>query len=149
MYDKTNSGQYLRKYVGCSLAWWHNYKWACFRIMTVFGSDFIGSCFHSLFPDRAFDVQKMSLSSVSTIMSYIRLAYPQFKDDLSNALQDNPSIRSRQILVNLQLMMEFFIPVVILFDFVFFKQMFFIFVGFLFLNFWLILSVFCMFIFLF
>lgn len=113
LYDKSNAGQHLRKYVGVSLAWWHNYKWASFRIMTVFGSDFIGSCFHALFPDRAFDVSKMSFSSVCTILSYIRLSYASFQDDLSSALTGDINMRAKQLLTNLQLMVEYFIPVVL------------------------------------
>ena len=65
LYDKNGAGIHLRKYVGWSLAWWHNYKWATYRIMHVFAVDFIGPLFHNLFPDRNFDVKKMSVPSHS------------------------------------------------------------------------------------
>ena len=86
MYDKNNAGQHLRKHVGVSLAWWHSYKWATFRICVVFGSDFIAPLFHHLFPERAFNVKLMPFPAATAILSYTRLAYPAVRDDLKTAL---------------------------------------------------------------
>ena len=113
MYDRSEGGKRLRTYVGCSLAWLHSYKWATKRIMIVYASDFIAPLFHYLWPARQFDPTKFSHTSATTILSYIRLAYPGFKNSLLEHLA-NPiiTVRQRTILQNLQHLCEFFIPVV-------------------------------------
>ena len=78
MYDKSNVGQHLRKYIGVHLAPWHNYKWASIMIIKIFGRDFIGPFFHRLFPNHAFDMNKMKFPAVCTLLSYMRLSYPSF-----------------------------------------------------------------------
>lgn len=117
MYDRSGGGARLRTYAGCSLAWWHSYKWATKRILIVYASDFIAPLFHYLFPTRQFDSNKCSHTAATTILSYIRLAYPRFNTPLQEQLS-NPtiSVRQRTILQNLQHLCEFFIPVVCAFD---------------------------------
>jgi hypothetical protein len=117
MYDRSGGGVRLRTYAGCSLAWWHSYKWATKRILIVYASDFIAPLFHYLFPTRQFDSNKCSHTVATTILSYIRLAYPRFKTPLREQLA-NPtiSVRQRTILQNLQHLCEFFIPVVCALD---------------------------------
>lgn len=113
MYDRSGGGERLRTYAGCSLAWWHSYKWATKRIMIVYASDFIAPFFHYLFPDRQFDASKCSHTSATTLLSYIRLAYPQFRTFLQQQLaKPTITIKQRTILQNLQHLCEFFIPVV-------------------------------------
>ncbi len=116
-YDKNGAGIHLRKYVGWSLAWWHNYKWATYRIMSVFGVDFIGPLFHNLFPDRSFDVKKMSVPSATAILSYIRLSYPNVKPELDAAIALGNRVHPADmiLLVNLRDLFEYFIPTVCLF----------------------------------
>jgi hypothetical protein len=115
MYDKSDCGQHLRKYVSCSLAWWHNYKWAQHRLCTVFGNDFIAHFFHSMFPDSPFLSDKMSHPALSTLLSIMRLAYPQFRQNLVDAIANDDqqlSIRSRNLLQNLFDMFEVYLPIV-------------------------------------
>jgi hypothetical protein len=96
------------------LALWHNYKWATLKIIEVFGSDFIAPLFHHVFPDRNIDIKKMSLSTATTLLSYIRLAYPSIKQSLSEAMgNDQMTRRSFVMLQNMWHLFEFFIPVVI------------------------------------
>ena len=113
MYDRTNCGQNLRRFTAVNLAPWHNYKWASYQIMRVFGRDFIGPFFHALFPDVAFDTNKMRFPAVCTLLSYMRLAYPQFRERLIIARQQ-PAVNNRalSLLDNMWSMFEFFIPVV-------------------------------------
>ena len=100
--------------MGWSLAWWHNYKWATYRIMSVFGVDFIAPLFHNLFPDRSFDVKKMSVPAATAILSYIRLSYTSVKPELDAAIAlgntVNPTFMI--LLLNLRDLFEYFIPVV-------------------------------------
>ena len=100
--------------MGWSLAWWHNYKWATYRIMSVFSVDFIAPLFHNLFPDRSFDVKKMSVPAATAILSYIRLSYMSVKPDLDAAIGLGNSVNPTfmVLLMNLRDLFEYFIPVV-------------------------------------
>lgn len=114
MYDRSNDTKHLRTFTGVSLAWWHNYKWITSRIMIVFGNDFIGPMFHHLFPDRAYDVKKMSHTAKTTYLSYIRLAYPSFRTQLETVLaRQDLATDKRTILQNLSDLCTYFIPVVL------------------------------------
>ena len=113
MYDKSGHGRFLRKYVHLSLALWHNFKWASSRIIQVFGRDFIAPLFHQIWPDRMIDIKNMSHSATTTILSYMRLSYPSFKNELKEQMQtDNLSNPKTILLRNLWYLMEYFIPVV-------------------------------------
>lgn len=113
MYDTSLGGRKLRTYTSLSLAWWHSYKWATTRIVQVFSNDFIGPMFHFLHPRRVYCPDKMKLPATSTYLSYIRLAYPSFRQQLSRALQNDVLLPPQKTLLkNLQAMCEFFIPVV-------------------------------------
>lgn len=115
MYDKSGAGILLRKYTGVSMAWWHSYKWATKRVMEVFGKDFIGPMFHHMFSDKEYNVNKMSHTARVTYLSYIRLAYPLFKEALEEALlKRNLTTRQKTVLQNLSDLCEYFIPVVLL-----------------------------------
>ena len=111
-YDKNRAGQHLRNYTGWSLAWWHNYKWATFRILLVFGPDFFGPLFHRLFPDREFSPKKMSVPSATALLSYVRLAYPLVKQNLEDAIKLGNRIHPNQmaLLKNLSDLFQYFIP---------------------------------------
>ena len=113
MYDTSDAGAILRRYTGLSLAWWHSYKWCTKLIMKVFADDFIAPMFHFLFPGREFNVDKSRHTANTVMLSYIRLAYPTFKDQLSEALtQPTLSLRGKTLLTNLQSLCEYFIPTV-------------------------------------
>ena len=113
MYDRSNCGRLLRRYMCLSLAWWHNYKWAVKQIVRVFSSDFIVPMFHHLFPDNGFVVDKISHTSLVTYLTYIRLSYKNWRQDLANAIENRGMTQlQRTKLVNLRDLCEFFIPVV-------------------------------------
>ena len=113
MYDKSGSGTQFRKYTSLSLAWWHSYKWTAKQLFKVFSSDFFAPYYHHLFPTQSCHIDKLSLSAVSTYMTYMRLAYPMLKSVLMNALKEvNLSHRQKTILQNLQDIFECYIPVV-------------------------------------
>lgn len=113
VYDKSKAGRSLGKFTGVSFAWWHIYKWATKQIIKVFSSDFIAQWYHHIWPDKKFHIDKVSHSSNTTYLSYIRLAYPMFRADLTAALA-RPQLdhRQRTLLTNLKDLCEFFIPVV-------------------------------------
>ena len=113
MYDPTGAADNLRTHTGLSLAWWHSYKWATKRIMVVYAGDFIAPYFHYMYPDKQFSPMKQSHPANCTYLSYMRLAYPYFRDQLQAALR-RPLLFPRQktILTNLLNLLEYFIPVV-------------------------------------
>ena len=115
MYDRSGSGRKIRHRMGLSLAWWHNYKWVTKRTLITFGLDFIGPMFHFIFPTKAYNAMKISHTSGSTLLSYIRLSYPSFRQLLRDSLA-NPVLveRQRVLLQNLQHLCEFFIPLVLI-----------------------------------
>ena len=82
--------------------------------MHVFGVDFIAPLFHNLFPDRNFDVKRMSVPSATAILSYIRLSYTNVKADLDAAINMGNRIHPAQmiLLLNMRDMFEYFIPTV-------------------------------------
>jgi hypothetical protein len=82
--------------------------------MSVFGVDFIGPLFHNLFPDRSFDVKKMSVPAATAILSYIRLSYPNVKPDLDAAITLGNRVHPSYmiLLMNLRDLFEYFIPTV-------------------------------------
>ena len=117
-YDQNDAGKHLRKYTGWSLAWWHNYKWATYRILLVFGPDFLGPLFHRIFPDRQFDCRKMSVPSATAVLSYVRLSYSNVRADLDAAIKLGNAVPPNQMimLMNLRDLFEYFIPTVSSFD---------------------------------
>ena len=104
MYDRSGCGANLRKYVSVSLALWHNFKWCSYRLCEVFQADFFAPCYHSILPDTEFNLKVMKMPSITTLMSYMRLAYPKFQQQLLLARQDEditPSTNSFEEYVSL------------------------------------------------
>ena len=113
MYDASDAGINLRRYTGVSLAWWHTFKWCTKMIMQVFANDFIAPMFHFMFPTREYSVKKQRHTPNMVYLSYIRLAYPSFKEELAAALAQNTiAVRKKVLLQNLQSLCEYFIPAV-------------------------------------
>jgi hypothetical protein len=81
--------------------------------MQVFANDFIAPMFHFMFPTREYSVKKQRHTANMVYLSYIRLAYPSFKDQLNTALADQTmDPRKKVLLKNLQSLCEYFIPAV-------------------------------------
>jgi hypothetical protein len=81
--------------------------------MQVFGKDIIGPMFHHLFPNKEFSVAKMKLPALTTYLTFIRLAYPAFKEQLHTATgRADLTVRQQTVLQNMTDLVEFFIPVV-------------------------------------
>ena len=113
MYDKRQGGKRFRERCSVSLAWWHSFKWTTKAIMTVFSNDIIAPLFHYLFPTNQFSADKMKLTSQTTFLTYIRLAYPLFKIELTEAVNRvGLTVRQKTLLDNMYSLCEFFIPTV-------------------------------------
>ena len=113
MYDKGNGGSRLKNNVIVTLGWWHTYKIASYTVYKKFSKSFFAGCYHSLFPSKPFREHPQYLSLVIEQLSYVRLAYPFFKDQLQEALDSDHLLDHSKIeLMNLQSLCEFFIPTV-------------------------------------
>ena len=81
--------------------------------LQVFACNIFGPLFHHLFPERKFAPKVSSLSSNTTILTYVRLAYPMIKEDLMNAIRiPTLTVRQRTLLQNIIDLCDIFIPVV-------------------------------------
>ena len=113
MYDKKSGGKRFRERCSVSLAWWHSFKWTTKAIMIVFSNDIIAPLFHHLFPSNQYSPEKMKLSSHTTMLTFIRLSYPLFRDELKEAVnRGGLTERSQTLLDNIYSLCEFFIPTV-------------------------------------
>ena len=112
-YDVSGAGTLFRKTFGLTLGWWHCYKQANLLIWRFAGPHFLGPMFHMLVP-RSKVKRNPKLLTVATYLSYVRLAYPKFRSKLAAAL-NHPGVtaNNKRHLRNLQMLCEFFIPVVI------------------------------------
>jgi hypothetical protein len=118
MYDLSDGGQRARTRTVITLGYWHSYKQANFLVYKAFAKSFMAGCFPSLFPNIPFFPKPRHLSSIVTLLTYIRLAYPTFRDALATALSGDVGAAQRKHLENLQALCEFYIPVVIYFPLV-------------------------------
>jgi hypothetical protein len=112
MYDKTGVGARMRKYVFLNLGLWHTYKHISLLTWRKFGPSVLAGLWHNLWPDSIF-FKKPRLQSVTEIFTYLRLAYPSFKDQLQKAIDDDKTnLQSRICLQNIKDLCEYYIPVV-------------------------------------
>ena len=116
-YDTSGLGQEFRQTFGLTMGWWHCYKQANIAVWKFASAHFLGPMFHSLIPRHGFK-KSPKLISIVTYFSYIRLAYPTFKDQLMRAIL-NPYVSNNNMrhLKNLRTLCEYFIPTVSLFSF--------------------------------
>lgn len=109
----SNAGKFLRERVVSVLGFWHVYKHCTFAIWENYAVSFITGLCHELFPSAPFKLKPRHLSSAATVLSYIRLSYPNFRDELMAALRTpDLSPASKIHLINLKALCEFYIPVV-------------------------------------
>ena len=113
VYDHSGIGKVFGRKVHITLGLWHNFKQASIILWRRFSLDFIGPLFHHMFPGVQFFAQNPKLVHVTTMLTYIRMSYPSWKDDLQNLRTDRTLHRSSRAHVhNLTALVEFFIPTV-------------------------------------
>ena len=113
MYDKSGVGVLMRKFVYVNLALWHTYKHACMKLWSTFAPYFMAGLFHTFFPSGIF-LKKPSFTLVATQLTILRLAYPDFKDQLKMAINDaNCTPVSLIVLRNIHQLCASLIPMVI------------------------------------
>jgi hypothetical protein len=113
MYDPCGIGVRLRTYVFVSLGTWHTYKHASLLVYKRFADVFMAGIFHALYPNSIF-FPKPRLAACTQMFVFIRMAYPEFRDDITEALTHVHTLRpqSKICLENLRDLCEYFIPTV-------------------------------------
>ena len=113
MYDASGETLQFSQWACVALGTWHVYKMATVLVWRLAAADFIAPLFHVLFPRAPFK-ESPRLSVAARILSLIRLAYPSFKKELTEAIQTTPKSTSEyNHLLNLQYLCEWLIPKVI------------------------------------
>ena len=113
MYDKSGGGQEMRKYMSVNLAWWHNFKQVSKSIWRAFANTIWAPLWHRLYPSSKFSPNPHSPQEPALHFLFMARAYPSFKDDLNEALEDNQVGEvGKAMLENIKLLCEFVIPTV-------------------------------------
>ena len=113
MYDKSGGGQEMRKYMSVNLAWWHNFKQVTKTIWRSFANTIWAPLWHRLYPSSKFSPNPHSPQEPALHFLFMARAYPSFKDELQEALDDNQvGAVGKAMLSNIQFLCEFAIPTV-------------------------------------
>ena len=108
-------GRPLGKWLCLTLGVWHPFKQASSVIWKTWGQRILGPYFNHVCPDANF-FETAKLGTVTTYLSYIRLAYPLFKKELKLAITETQTNQINQVPVSnlrdLRDLCEFFIPTV-------------------------------------
>ena len=108
----------MRSWLTVTLGTWHPYKQASQVVWRHWADRVFGPLFHDLIPDANFNV-KARLSTVTTFLTYVRLAFPHFRTELNEARArlkaDGNKRKELSQLNDLSRLCRFFIPVVFIF----------------------------------
>jgi hypothetical protein len=115
LYDSSKVCDSMRQWFTVTLGSWHPYKQANLIVWGHWGQRWFGPLFHDLIPNGKF-FKSPRLITVATFFTYVRLAYPYFRNDLKNAMAkskgDTQVPATYAALLDLHQLLEFFIPVV-------------------------------------
>ena len=100
-----------------SLGMWHSYKQGNIEIFRLYSNDLLMGLHFRMTPGQPFYLKKKKLSPILMIFSWIRLAYPKFRDELMSTIasmeEDNSTSRAGyRHLKNIEFLCEWYIPVV-------------------------------------
>jgi hypothetical protein len=112
MYDKSYGGVRLRQEMVCTLAWWHTYKTAAFKIYKAFSASIFAPLFHTLFPSNIFFTKPPTLNSVVALFQYLIIAYKEVEQDIERALETPLTPNMKHHILNLKALCVYFIPTV-------------------------------------
>ena len=100
-----------------TLGLWHSYKQGNIEVFRLYSNDILMGLHFRMTPGQPFYLKKKKLSPILMILSWIRLAYPRFREDLMSAIAsmeaDNSTARAGyRHLKNIKFLCEWYIPVV-------------------------------------
>jgi hypothetical protein len=114
MYCRSQGGKELKTMIVNTLGWWHSYKTACYLLYNKLSRSLFAGCFHALYPANIFYAHPSNLTTILTIFQYIRIGYPEFKQELARVIiQAKVNKKCMAHLQNIQSLCEFFIPTVL------------------------------------
>jgi hypothetical protein len=91
MYDFTDGGVLLRKYISVNLGWWHNLKNASEKLWQRFSLSVFAPLFHSLYPASRFPIKSRGPQDALIHFLYLAGAYrqriPGTKETVRNKLK--------------------------------------------------------------
>ena len=128
MYDFTDGGVLLRKYISVNLGWWHNLKNASEKLWQRFSLSVFAPLFHSLYPASRFPIKSRGPQDALIHFLYLAGAYRQripgtketVRDKLAKLLlraeEPHSPIDKQGVyhLYNLKFLLEYAIPSVAL-----------------------------------
>ena len=115
MYDPSDVGKPMRKWLTVQLGTWHCYKQGNTVVWDHWAPRVFAPLFHEIISDANFN-QKARLSTIARFFTYVRLAYPTFRAELTTTLKSMTALGVDRVgisyLRDLKKLIEFFIPVV-------------------------------------
>jgi len=117
VYSKSAPMAEAKSWFAPTLGLWHSYKQGNIEVFRLYQQDILMGLHFKMTPGQPFYLQKKKLSPILMMLSWIRLAYPSFRDDLKSAITDMEANNSTsragyRHLKNIEFLCEWFIPVV-------------------------------------
>ena len=112
-YDHSDGGRQLRAFASVNLAPWHNFKHGVELIWKQWAQEIFAPMYHYLYPQNKFAIKYQSPQEPLVHMMLLCNAYPGFKANLQNAMeQDGLSRPNLSLLRDIEFLCEYAIPVV-------------------------------------
>ena len=114
MFDASGCGRTMRDWFNVQLGTWHIYKQANTVVWSHWASRVFAPLFHELIPEANF-TKTAKLTTIATFLTYVRLAYPHFRQQLDDAIAstfERKDLVAGSHLRDLKKLCQFFIPVV-------------------------------------
>ena len=105
----------MRQWLCVQLGTWHPYKQANTVVWSHWGPRIFAPLFNEMIADANFN-KKARLTTIACFLTYVRLAYPLFRRQLTEAMRSVKALGMDKVglshLRDLQKLCQFFIPVV-------------------------------------
>jgi hypothetical protein len=119
MYDVSNGGHLLRKYVSVNLSWWHTLKHASHTVWKKFADILWAPLWHALYPTSMFFKSNQSPQDELVHMVHVANAYRTVRADFNVLrLARTCTPNTLALLNNLHFLFEYAIPAVNLDQFI-------------------------------
>ena len=106
-----------KSWLAPTLGMWHSYKQANIEVLRLYMNEFFAGLHFKMTPGQPLYLTSKKLSPILMQFSWVRLAYPAFRDQLKAALLHMETVNSTskagyRHLKNLEFLCDWFIPVV-------------------------------------
>ena len=115
MYDNSEVGKPYRSWCCVQLGTWHSYKQACTVVWGHWAARVFAPLYNFLINNANFR-KKARLTTIARFLTYVRLAYPFFRQELKDTISEvraaNLDNVAKTQLYDLTKLLVYFIPVV-------------------------------------